>query len=161
VVVGRRGRRDASVEVVSYGSECDWDAFESTGRWAPRDGCARATRRATRAHLRETRDAGHLESVGTCGLGLWRFVSAGVARGTDLVYLSATVRCHGEPAHFRPPGVVDPDTGCSIAGPRRADLDCFGEHPAQQDIRIRDQRVGDTLDRAVDSVRCGLPAEGR
>jgi hypothetical protein len=73
--------------------------------------------------LRETRDAGHLESVRTCGLGLWRFVSAGVALGTDLVYLSATVRGYGELAHFRPGGVGDPDTGCSIAGPRGADVD--------------------------------------
>jgi hypothetical protein len=111
------------VEVVSYGSKCDWDVFESTGRGAPRDGCAGATRRARRADLRETRDAGHLESVRTCGLGLWRFVSAGVALGTDLVYLSATVRCHGEPAHFRPGGVVDADTGCVLIAPRRADID--------------------------------------
>jgi hypothetical protein len=65
---------------------------------------------------------GRLESVGTCGLGLSRFVSAGVVLGTDLVYLSATVRGYGEPAHFRPGGVVDPDTG-RLAGPGGADLD--------------------------------------
>jgi hypothetical protein len=59
----------------------------------------------------------------TCGLGLSRFVSAGVVLGTDLVYLSATVRSYGELAHFCPRGVVDSDTGCSIAGPRGADVD--------------------------------------
>jgi hypothetical protein len=42
---------------------------------------------------------------------------------TDLAYLSATVRRYGEPVRFRPGGVVDPDTGCSLAGPGRADVD--------------------------------------
>jgi len=69
------------------------------------------------------RDAGRLESVGTCGLGLSRFVPAGVVLGTDLVRPSATVRRYGEPARFRPGGVVALDTGCSMAGPRRADVD--------------------------------------
>jgi hypothetical protein len=35
----------------------------------------------------------------------------------------------------------------------------FDEHPAQHDIRMRDQRVCGTVDRESDSVRCGLPAE--
>ena len=47
----------------------------------------------------------------------------GVLLGTDLVYLSATVRGYGELARFRPGGVVDPDTGCCLAGPRGADVD--------------------------------------
>src|SRR4029453_10418447 len=86
---------------------------------------------------------------------------AGVVLGTDLVaHLSATVRGYGELARFRPGGVVDPDTGCCLAGPRGADLDLFGEHLAQHGIRIWDQRVCGTLHRAADSVRCGLPAEG-
>jgi hypothetical protein len=50
-------------------------------------------------------------------------LSAGVVLGTDLLYLSATVRGYGEPARFRPGGVVDPDTGCCLAGPRGAGLD--------------------------------------
>jgi hypothetical protein len=37
--------------------------------------------------------------------------------------LSAAARRYGEPACFRPSGVVDLDTGCSVAGPRRADVD--------------------------------------
>ncbi|HLM22894.1 MAG TPA: hypothetical protein VK390_15400, partial [Propionibacteriaceae bacterium] len=57
---------------------------------------------------RETRELAprrRLEPVGTCGLGLSGFVSAGVMLGTDLVYLSATVRGYGELARFRPGGV--------------------------------------------------------
>jgi hypothetical protein len=42
-----------------------------------------ATRRARRANLR--RDAGRLESVRTCRLGLSRFVSAGAVLGTEFV----------------------------------------------------------------------------
>ena len=40
-----------------------------------------------------------------------------------LSYLSATARGCSESARFRPGGVVDPVTGCSLAGPRRADVD--------------------------------------
>jgi hypothetical protein len=98
--------------------------LESTGRCDTATtgfAAAATTRRARRGNLR--RGAERLESVGTCGLGLSRFVSAGVVLGTDLVYLSATVRGYGESAHFRPGGVVDPDTGCRLAGPRGADVD--------------------------------------
>jgi hypothetical protein len=87
--------------------------LESTGR------CATAGRDARTCA--ETRDA--WSPSGPVGLGLSRFVSAGVVLGTDLVYLSATVRGYGEPARFRPGGVVDPDTGCCLADPRGADLD--------------------------------------
>jgi hypothetical protein len=41
---------------------------------------------------------------------------------TRQVYLSAARR-HGESARFRPGGVVDPDTGCRLVGPRGTDLD--------------------------------------
>ena len=82
---------------------------------------AATTRRARRANLR--RDAGRLESVGTCRLGLSRFVSAGAVVDTGFVELSATVRGDGEPARFRPGGVGDPDTGCSLPSPRGADVD--------------------------------------
>jgi hypothetical protein len=56
--------------------------LESTGRCATATTgfAAAATRRARRGNLR--RDAGRLESVGTCGLDLSRFVSAGVVLGT-------------------------------------------------------------------------------
>ena len=40
------------------------------------------------------------------------------SRGVGLpcvYYLSATARGYGEPARFRPGGVVDLDTGCSVA----------------------------------------------
>jgi hypothetical protein len=57
------------------------------------------------------------------GLGLSRFVSAGAVVGTEFVELSATVRGYGEPARFRPGVVGDPDTGCSLSSPRRADVD--------------------------------------
>ena len=78
---------------------------------------------------------------------------------SDTRHLSATVRRYGEPARFRPSGVVDPATGCSLAGPRPADVDRLHEHPAQHDIKIRDQRMCDTIDRAAHSVRRGLPTE--
>jgi hypothetical protein len=97
--------------------------LESTGRCTTATtGFAAAATAGRRANLR--RDAGRLEPVGTCGLGLSRFVSAGVVLGTDLIaHLSATVRGNGELARFRPGGVVDPDTRCCLAGPRGADLD--------------------------------------
>jgi hypothetical protein len=107
--------------VVAYGSGWDQYALSSPAVAPPR-------RRASPPPPGETRnlrrDAGRLESVGTCGLGLSRFVSAGVVLGTDLVaHLSATVRGYGELARFCPGSVVDPDTGCCLAGPRGADVD--------------------------------------
>jgi len=122
VALSRRGRSGtASVEAVAYG-KVGPVRLESTGHCATATtGFAAATHRATRGNLR--RDARRLESIGTCGLSLSRFVSAAVALGTRWVYLSATLRRYGESARFRPGGVVDPDTRCCLAGPRGADLD--------------------------------------
>jgi hypothetical protein len=107
--------------VVAYGSGWDRYALSPPAFAHCDDGLRRRHTPARRANLR--RDAGRLESVGTGGLGLSRFMPAGEVLGMDLVYLSATVRGNGELARFRPGGVVDPYTGCCFAGPRGADVD--------------------------------------
>ena len=71
----------------------------------------------------------------------------------------ATARYCGESARFRPGSIVDPEDGCFLAGPRRADLDRFDKHPAQHDIWIRNQCMCDTVDRKTDSMWCCPPTE--
>ena len=105
------------------------------------------------------RDAGRLESVGTCGPGLSRFVSAGVVLGTDLVYLSATVRGCGELARFAQAvsSTPTPDAAWPV-------------HAAQMWIDSASMLCSmssgsgisacGSVDGAADGVRCGLPAEG-
>jgi len=112
----------ASVEVVAYGSGWDRYALSPPAVAPPR-------RRASPPPPPpgETRELAPRRGTPGARRDLWaglsRFVSAGVVLGTDLVYLSATVRGYGELARFRPGGVVDPYTGCCLAGPRGADLD--------------------------------------
>jgi hypothetical protein len=83
--------------------------------------------------------------------------SAGVVHRARLE-LSANVCRDGEPTRFRPGTIVYLDGGSSPSGPDCADIDWFDKHHAQHEVRIRDQRVCDAVDRVTNGVRCAETA---